>query len=140
MNTKVLFSSNKSDWETPPELFRNIDTEFRFTLDVCATAENTKLPKFFSLADDSLKQDWQPHICWMNPPYGRGISTWIEKAAYSARMGATVVALLPSRTDTWWFHEWVYNKAETRFLRGRIKFVGAKHSAPFPSMLVIFRP
>lgn len=134
MNTKVMFSSVTDMWETPLAFFRALDAEFHFTLDVCATKENTKCSEFFTKEQDGLKQDWNG-ICWCNPPYGREIGKWVRKAAESQ---ATVVMLLPARTDTAWFHDHIYGKAEIRFIRGRLKFGGSKNSAPFPSMVAIF--
>jgi len=134
---KVHFSSERPDWETPPDLFNKYKQEFDLDTDVCALPHNTKLPNYFSPETDGLKQDWTGLKCWMNPPYGREISKWIEKAANSK--AKIVVALLPARTDTKWFHNHIYDNAEIIFLKGRIKFVGAKNSAPFPSMIVIWR-
>lgn len=138
MISKVLFSSNKTEWETPGLLFNELDREFNFTLDVCATAENAKCKRYFSPEDDGLSQSWQGEVCFMNPPYGREVGAWVKKAYEESVKGATVVCLLPARTDTAWFHDYIYGKAEIRFLRGRLKFSGAKNSAPFPSMIVIF--
>ncbi len=136
---KVHFSSERVDWETPWGLFAELHKEFGFTLDVCAQEHNTKLGNYFSPDDDGLSQDWSGNTCWMNPPYGREIAKWVEKAHSEAQKGTTVVALLPSRTDTKWFHDFIYKQAEVRFLKGRVRFVGAKNSAPFPSMIVIWR-
>jgi site-specific DNA-methyltransferase (adenine-specific) len=138
MISKVLFSSNKTEWETPGWLFNELDREFNFTLDVCAIAENAKCKRYFSPEDDGLSQSWQGEVCFMNPPYGREVGAWVQKAYEESRKGAKVVCLLPARTDTAWFHDYIYGKAEIRFLRGRLKFSGAKNSAPFPSMIVIF--
>jgi len=135
----VLFSSKTDEWETPQALFDELDREFGFTLDVCALPENAKCDLFFTPETDGLSQSWKGHICWMNPPYGREIGKWVKKAYEESQRGATVVCLLPARTDTRWFHDYIYGKAEIRFLRGRIKFVGAENSAPFPSMIVIYR-
>jgi phage N-6-adenine-methyltransferase len=135
----VHFSSNKHDWETPWELFNKLNDEFNFTIDVCAERSNSKLEHFFSPKEDGLSQSWSGHVCWMNPPYGREISKWVKKAYEESLRGCTVVCLLPARTDTKWFHDYIYGKAEIRFLKGRLKFVGAQHSAPFPSMIVVFR-
>ena len=135
---EALFSSERQDWETPEQLFNELDREFKFDIDVCASASNKKCSNYFDISVDGLKQDWQG-VCWMNPPYGRGVDKWVEKAYNESQKGATVVCLLPARTDTRWFHSFVYNKAEIRFLKGRLKFVGAESSAPFPSMVVIFR-
>lgn len=135
---QALFSSKSVEWETPPELFRALDEEFGFTLDVCASEENKKCEKFFSRAEDGLKQKWSG-VCWCNPPYGREVGTWVAKAAKEAGARTTVVMLLPARTDTKWFHGYIYGQAEVRFLPGRLKFGGSKNGAPFPSMIVIFR-
>lgn len=138
MNNEVMFSSKKHDWETPGDLFDAIDSVCNFTLDVCANNHNAKCERFFSPEDDGLSQDWSNDICWMNPPYGREIKQWVEKARKESEMGATVVALLPSRTDTRWFHDNIYHKAHIIFLKGRITFVGGEHPAPFPSMIVVW--
>jgi hypothetical protein len=159
MVSKVFFSSKTAEWETPQWLFDELNEEFGFTLDVCASEENHKCEKYFDIEMDGLKQDWSKDICWCNPPYGRGIEKWISKAALSALRGATVVCLLPARTDTKWFHEHIWNRqehgpyrvvvencgveivryeVEVRLLKGRLKFGGATNSAPFPSMIVIF--
>lgn len=140
MNTKALFSSNTDLWATPQGFFDQIDSEFHFTLDAAAIAENTKCDEFFSPDDDSLKQIWSGRV-WVNPPYGKNVGAWVRKASESAKNGTAevVVMLLPARTDTKWFHEYVYNNAEIRFVKGRLKFGGAKYNAPFPVMVVIFR-
>ena len=148
MVNKGLFSSKSVEWETPQILFDALNHEFGFTLDVCASEKNFKCEKYFDIKTNGLTQDWSGNICWMNPPYGREIGKWVAKAAKEARNGATVVCLLPARTDTRWFHDFIWDYinsiprsgVEIRFLKGRIKFVGAKNSAPFPSMIVIFRP
>lgn len=132
----ILFSSKSEMWETPQELFDNLNAEFHFTVDVCATKDNAKCEKIFTPEMDGLKQEWTG-ACWCNPPYGRGIGKWMKKAAEAQ---ATVVCLVPARTDTKWFHDWVLNRAEIRFIRGRLHFNGSKNSAPFPSMLVIYQP
>lgn len=139
MNKEVMFSSRTDLWETPQDFFEKLDQEFGFELDVCALPENAKCSRYFSPMDDGLEQDWTG-VCWCNPPYGREIEKWVKKAYISAIEGATVVMLLPARTDTRWFHDWIYGKTEIRFIRGRLKFGGAKHGAPFPNMVVVFRP
>ena len=133
-----LFTSNADCWATPPEFFEELNKEFDFDTDVCALPENTKCPHYYSPDDDGLRLNWTGS-CWCNPPYGRQIVKWVEKAYMSSLLGATVVMLLPARTDTAWFHEYIYGKAEIRFVRGRLKFVGAKSNAPFPSMVAVFR-
>ena len=147
MNKDVMFSSKKTAVGTPLPLFREWDNKYHFTLDVCATADNTKCKKFYSPEDNGLTKKWKGS-CWMNPPYGRQITQWIKKAyKESSKNRCSVVALLPARTDTKYFHEYIYNTEhnvfkdgiEIRFLKGRIKFIGEKHAAPFPSMIVIFK-
>ncbi len=136
---KVYHSSKTVEWGTPPDFFAPLHAEFGFTLDVCATPENAKCSRFYTRAEDGLRQSWVPEICWMNPPYGRGINQWIAKAYQSAHAGATVVCLVKATTDTKWWHTYaVY--AEIRFVVGRLTFVGAKDQAPFPSAVVIFHP
>jgi phage N-6-adenine-methyltransferase len=137
-NMNVHFSSKTDLWETPPDLFERINNVFHFDLDVCAVPSNAKCARYFTPADDGLAQEWAG-ICWMNPPYGREIGKWVRKASEAAQNGATVVALLPARTDTAWWHDYVMGN-EIVFLRGRLKFGGSKNSAPFPSAIVVFKP
>ena len=139
MDTKVMFSSATDLWETPQEFFDELNNEFHFELDVCALPENAKCAVYYTPEMDGLSQPWYGR-CWCNPPYGRTVGSWVEKAAQAAETGATVVMLLPARTDTAWFHRYIYGKAEMRFIRGRLKFGGAKNGAPFPSMIVVFYP
>ena len=138
--TSGLFSSRSDEWETPWNLFNQLNAEFHFNTDVCATPQNKKCAHFYSKDEDGLKQSWRG-TCWMNPPYGRVIKDWVEKAYKSTLENAeTVVCLLPARTDTAWWHEFVIPHAsEVRFLRGRIKFSNAKAGAPFPSAIVVFK-
>ena len=134
----VHFSSKTDVWYTPVDFFDKYNKIFNFDIDVCALAENTKCHKFFSPEEDGLKQEWSGN-CWMNPPYGRTIKEWVKKAYESSKKGATVVCLLPSRTDTQWWHDYCM-KGEIEFIKGRIKFGGNKNPAPFPSAVVIFKP
>ena len=137
-NQRVMWSSKSGEWETPQALFDELDKQFHFTLDVCATPKNAKCKKFFTKQQDALKQDWNGNVCWMNPPYGRQIRKWIAKAYHaSLNPDTVVVCLLPGRVDTRWFHSYCV-KGAIWFLKGRLKFGGAKTSAPFPSMIVIF--
>lgn len=140
---RVHYSSRSREWATPWDFYAALDAEFDFTLDPCATADNAKCPKFYTREQDGLAQSWAGERVYMNPPYGKGIAKWVRKAAESARTenGAqVVVCLLPARTDTAWFHDYIYGKAdEIRFLRGRLKFSESKVAAPFPSMVVVFR-
>ena len=134
------FSSKSDDWATPPDVFARLDAEFSFELDVCASKANAKCERFFTVFEDGLAQEWTGTV-WMNPPYGRGIGAWLKKAADSAEAGATVVCLIPARTDTTWWHEQVMTRAsEVRFVRGRLSFGAAKAPAPFPSAIVVYRP
>jgi len=132
-------TSNSDTWETPPNLFADLDSEFHFTLDVCALPENAKCARYFTPEQDGLQQDWSGEVCWMNPPYGRAIGTWMHKAYEASKQGATVVCLVPARTCSAWWHDYAA-KGEVRFIRGRVKFVGSKWNAPFPSAIVIFTP
>ncbi|MBI3439332.1 MAG: adenine methyltransferase [Proteobacteria bacterium] len=135
-----LFSSATEEWPTPQAFFDKLDDEFHFTLDPCATFDNAKCEVFFTKEDDGLVQDWGRHVVFCNPRYGKTMRAWAEKCWMASQAGATVVLLAHSRTDTRWFHDWVYGKAELRFVRGRLKFGDGKQSAPFPSMVAIFRP
>ena len=136
-----MFSSEHELWPTPRAFFYALDSEFKFTLDPCATKDNAKCKKFFTSEEDGLLQDWTKDKVFMNPPYGKQIGNWMQKALESSRGGALVVCLVPARTDTSWWHDYVEKKAsEIRFLRGRLKFGGNKNSAPFPSVVIIYRP
>jgi len=137
MFNKGLLTSNKDDYSTPIDFFEELDEEFHFTLDACATPDNAKCAHFFTEADNGLEQEWAG-VVFCNPPYGKEITAWIEKAFLSSiTEGTTVVMLLPSRTDTAWWHD-LCSQGEIRFIRGRLSFNGNK--APFPSAIVIFRP
>ena len=135
MNREAMFSSKTELWETPRDFFDKLDSEFHFEVDVCALPENAKCRKFYTPEQDGLAQTWEG-VCWCNPPYGRQIGKWVRKASES---NATVVMLIPARTDTAWFHDYIYGKAEVRFVRGRLRFSGAQHNAPFPCMVVVYR-
>ena len=133
-----MFSSKTDMWETPQDLSDKLNKEFNFVLDVCATHENAKCSIYFTPEINGLKKSWKTKgAVWMNPPYGRKIKEWVKKAYLESQNGATVVCLLPARTDTSWWHDYVM-KGEIRFIRGRLKFGGHKNSAPFPSAIVIF--
>jgi len=137
---RVYHKSKSLVWETPDDVFAAYDAEFHFTLDVCATADNAKCPRYFTPEMDGLVQDWGDDICWMNPPYGRQIGLWMEKAYLSSLAGATVVCYVPSRTGTVWWHAWVLGKAEVRYRQGRMTFVGAKDPVGFDSVAVVAWP
>lgn len=138
MNTEAMFSSKTDMWATPQAFFDDLNKEFHFELDVCDTRKNAKCGLYFTKDDNGLEMPWGHKICWCNPPYGREIGKWVKKAYESSKDGATVVLLLPARTDTAWFHDYIYRRAEIRFIRGRLKFGNSKNSAPFPSMVCIF--
>lgn len=134
----IHFRSDSYEWSTPDELYKALHEEFAFELDVCASLENAKCERFFTRKQDGLTQAWRGR-CWCNPPYGRDIGRWVEKAFTTAREGeGDVVCLIPARTDTSWWHGFVSHASEVRFLRGRLKFGGHENSAPFPSAVVVF--
>ena len=134
-----MFSSKTNLWSTPNDFFDKLNDEFHFTLDPCSTHENAKCYKHFTEEENGLLQDWGNEVVFCNPPYGRQIKYWVKKAyEESQKDNTTVVMLIPARTDTIYFHEYIYHKAEIRFIKGRLKFGNAKNSAPFPSMVVIF--
>ena len=139
MNSELMFSSKTDLWATPNDFFDKLNDEFRFTLDPCSTHENAKCYKHFTEEENGLLQDWGNEVVFCNPPYGRQIKDWVKKSYEESQKGnTTVVMLIPARTDTIYFHEYIYHKAEIRFIKGRLKFGNAKNSAPFPSMVVIF--
>ena len=139
MVSKVLFSSETDQWATPGKLFDKLNKEFGFDLDPCADENNHKCPKYFTKEVDGLTQNWGGHTVFCNPPYGREIGSWVQKSyEESLKENTKVVMLIPSRTDTKWFHEYVLPHGEIRFIRGRLKFGESKNNAPFPSMVVIF--
>ena len=139
MINKGLFTSKTDEWATPQWLFDGISDHYNFVLDVCATKENTKCNKYYTKEQDGLSKYWNHTVGWkwMNPPYGREIGKWVQKASVERK----VVALLPARVDTKWFHEYIYDKPDTvvTFVKGRVKFGDSKNSAPFPSMIVVFK-
>lgn len=138
---KALFSSDKEDWATPQDFFDSLNEEFHFNLDPCADPENAKCDRFFTKEENGLLKDWGGSCVFCNPPYGRKTTgEWIEKCYKEAQKeNTTVVALIPARTDTKFFHDYIYGKAEIRFIKGRLKFGNSKDAAPFPSMVIIFR-
>ena len=138
-NKNVHFSSATDQWATPIDVFNKINSIFDFETDVCADAQNAKCANFYTEAMNGLEQEWTGR-CWMNPPYGRAIGRWVEKAYESCiKNGATVVCLLPARVDTRWWQDYCA-KGEMFFIKGRLKFGDAENSAPFPSAIVVFRP
>ena len=135
-----VWHSKKSDEHpTPQWLFDALNREFGFTLDPCATFENAKCGKFYTQSENGLLKSWGGEVVFMNPPYSK-VADWMRKAYISAmEESATVVCLVPSRTDTAWFHDCALY-GEIRFIRGRLRFGNATENAPFPSMIVVFRP
>lgn len=139
MVSKALYSSKSDEWATPQDTFDRLNEEFCFTLDVCATNENHKCKKYFTIKDDGLTQDWGGETVFCNPPYSN-IAQWTKKCHDEGiKPNTIVVMLIPARTDTKYFHNYIYHRSEIRFIKGRLKFGNAKNSAPFPSMIVIFR-
>ena len=151
MNNELMFSSKSDEWETPQDLFDKLNKEFNFTLDPCATKDNHKCFKYYTIEDDGLSKDWSGETVFVNPPYGRSIGKWVKKCYEEYLKGTTVVMLIPSRTDTKWFHQYIYNKTEFRLLKGRLKFINRLFPswneegnyklspAPFPSMIVVYK-
>lgn len=139
MINKGLFSSNSNEWATPSDFYKELDAEFHFNLDPCCTDENAKCERHFTKEQNGLIQDWGGARVFCNPPYGREISKWVEKCYKESLKPNTLVAMLiPARTDTSYFHQWIYHKAEIRFIRGRLHFNDSKQGALFPSMVVIY--
>lgn len=139
--TSVHFSSETNEWATPQNVFDALHREFGFSLDPCATTENAKCSQFFTQDEDGLSQSWQGHTVFMNPPYGRSIAPWVAKAYQEAKQSGTIcVCLIPSRTDTRYWHQFAMRATEIRFVKGRIRFGGSDTGAPFPSAIVVFRP
>ena len=138
MINEGVFSSKTDDWATPQDFYEDLDKEFHFTLDPCANELNHKCDKYFTEEQNGLLQDWQGNTVFCNPPYGKVIGDWVKKAHEEAQKpNTTVVMLIPARTDTKYFHDYIYKKHEIRFIKGRLKFSGSKNSAPFPSMVVV---
>ena len=135
----ALYVSNNDEWETPQDLYDSLDAEFHFTLDPCASDQNHKCNLYYTQEENGLLQNWGGHRVFCNPPYSQA-AKWVEKAYREACKDNTLVVLLIfSRTDTKYFQNFIYHRAEIRFVRGRLKFGNAKYNAPFPSMIVIFR-
>ena len=137
MENKVLYSSNTDSWSTPWDLFYKLNEIYNFDLDPCCDELNRKCKNYFTRQHDGLDQDWNKYkSVFMNPPYGREIKKWVKKAYEENKKGCIVVCLLPARTDTKWFHEYIYNKHKIEFIKGRLRFGNSTDNAPFPSMLV----
>ena len=138
--TGLLQQPKSHEWETPIELFRELDAEFGFQLDAAASLDNTLCQHFYTAEMDALRFDWAwAESVFCNPPYGNQIGRWVEKGYEEAQNGATVVMLIPARTETRYWHDYVMRAAEIRFIRGRLRFSGATVNAPFPSAVVVFR-
>lgn len=136
---KAMVSSKSNEWETPQGLFDDLNKEFNFTLDPCATSLNAKCEKYYTKRENGLQQSWAGEVVFMNPPYGGNTGKWIEKAWHESLHGAIVVCLIVSSTDRSYWHDYIFPHAsEIRWLRGRLKFVTAKSTAPFASAIVIF--
>jgi site-specific DNA-methyltransferase (adenine-specific) len=133
-----LYSSDKSEWETPHELFDALNDEFQFILDPCCLVETAKCPLYYTPSVDGLKLPWFGNV-FMNPPYGRTIKNWMKKAYESSQNGTLVVCLVPARVDTKWWHDYAMKAAEIRFTTRRLTFQNAGNKAPFPVAIVIFK-
>jgi phage N-6-adenine-methyltransferase len=140
MISPSLYSSATDEWPTPQAFFDKLNRRYRFTLDAAASHDNALCPTYFTKEQDGLAQDWKDHRVFCNPPYGREIGKWARKAFESSQRGAMVVLLVPARTCTRWFRDWVERKAKIRFIPGRLRFGDGENSAPFPSMLALARP
>lgn len=136
----IFFSSQTNEWATPQWLFDELDKEFHFTLDPCCTHENAKCERHYTIEEDGLKQSWGGESVFLNPPYGKTLHKWVEKAwKESCKPNTVIVMLIPSRTDTRYFHDYILHRSEIRFIRNRLDFNDIGGRAPFPSMLVIYR-
>ena len=136
---RIVFSSKSDDWSTPQEIFDSLNQEFGFTLDVCADSGNSKCKRYITKEQNGLGSDWGGELVFCNPPYSQ-IAKWVQKCyEESIKPGTVVVLLIPARTDTKYFHDYILHRSEIRFIKGRLKFGGGKYNAPFPSMVVIFR-
>jgi len=140
-NTQVvMFSSKTGEWSTPQDFFDKLNWRFGpFDLDPCADVSNTKCANFFTEIENGLTKSWEGFTSFVNPPYGRGLDKWIQKGYEESRKENTkVVMLIPSRTDTKYWHSYVMKAAEVYFIKGRLKFGDSTNSAPFPSAVVVF--
>ena len=134
----LALRSELSNWRTPDWLFEALNNHFNFQADVCANDTNYLCDKYFTMEKSCFDNDWD-YMNFMNPPYGRQIGKFIERAYLQwTRHGRMTVALLPSRTDTKWFHNYIYNKSDYYFVRGRLRFNDQPNHAPFPSMIVLW--
>lgn len=144
MINKALFTSNKEDWETPQDFYDRLNAKYHFEWDLAASDDNAKCSCYFTRDDNSLEQDWEglSGNLFLNPPYGRELKLWVKKAATTKlKDKQNIVMLIPSRTDTSYWHDYIFNHAEIKFLRGRLKFEVdgiSGDSAPFPSAVVIY--
>lgn len=139
-NIDTMMSSVNSQWETPDDLFQALHDVFKFTVDAAANESNAKLPRFFTVLEDGLEMNWSGETVWCNPPYGKEIAAWSSKfiAEHVADKCNQIVALVPSRTDAKWFQNCMLFARTVTFVAGRLKFKGAKSSAPFPSAIFTF--
>jgi|14BtaG_2_1085337.scaffolds.fasta_scaffold106734_2 site-specific DNA-methyltransferase (adenine-specific) len=137
--TETMFSNKSNEWSTPNEFYEKLDSIFNFTLDPCATDENHKCDKFYTMEDDGLVQDWGGEKVFVNPPYSEN-TKWLEKCYNESQKPNTiVVVLIPSRTDTKYWHNYAMKASHIYFVKGRLKFGNQRNSAPFPSAVLIFR-
>jgi len=140
-NEKKAFSTRTEEWETPLDLYNKLNNIYKFTLDPCCTKESAKCDKYYTKEDNGFIKDWSNEVVFMNPPYGRQIGLWIEKAYKESLKGAIVVCLIPARTDTKYWHNFIFKYAkQILFIKGRISFINGnkKAPAPFPSAIIEF--
>jgi phage N-6-adenine-methyltransferase len=136
---KIMFSSKSDEWGTPQDFFQKLDTKYNFTLDPCASPENSKCKNFYTIEDDGLQQSWEGETVFVNPPYSK-IKDWVMKChRESLKPNTTVAMLIPSRTDTRWWHQYCMTAHQIFFVKGRLRFEGGEHPAPFPSAVIVFK-
>lgn len=141
-SARPYFESTRHDWQTPRETFDALHSEFTFTIDICAADDTALLPRYWTERDEALLRSWEGERVWMNPPFGRQIARWMEKAWTESEAAEVIVALVPSRTDTIWWHRYAMEADEIRFFTKRLRFgpvtAAGRDPAPFPSALVIW--
>ena len=136
----TMFSSKSNDWGTPQNFYDKLNNSFGpFTLDPCSDGQNNKTDNYFTKEQNGLSQDWSGNKVFMNPPYGRAIKDWLKKAYEEGQKpNTTVVCLIPARTDTKYWHDYVMKAQAVYFVKGRLKFGDSNNSAPFPSAVIVF--
>ena len=135
---QLMFSSDSDEWPTPDDFYLILDNQFHFTLDPCSDAFNRKCAKHYTIADDGLSKSWEGETVFVNPPYS-DIKEWVKKCYEEGQKPNTIVVMLiPSRTDTKYWHNYCMKANAIYFVKGRLKFGNSKNYAPFPSAVVVF--